>query len=150
MSYFKRSRMRSQPSTRSMCSCRILRALVCSRTWSRDIGRTKRFHLLLLAEARLNIPRLVWESTHVTWIGIDFVIHSTSYESICSVLILKRIFWFFPRVGASDLSTWECRYWSEVRQNHHLGSWGSRAFGSMTTVCRRTHQRLANLAKRDN
>ncbi len=65
--------MRSQPSTRSMRSRRILCALVCANTWSRGIGRTKRYHPMLMAKTRLNIPRLVWESTYVTWIGIDFV-----------------------------------------------------------------------------
>ena len=104
MSYFKWSKMRSQPLTRSLCSHRILRALVCTGTWgSRGIDRTKRYHLLLMAKTRLNIPRLAWESTYVTWIGIDFVIPSTSYKPICLALIPIRIFWFFPRVGSSNL-----------------------------------------------
>ena len=143
MSYFKWYKMRSQPSTRSVRSRRILHALVCTGTWSRGIGRTKRYYLLFMAKTRLNIPRLVWEATYVTWIGIDFVIHSTPYESICSALIPKRIFDSFlelvcPIFPRRNVGT-EVRY---VR-TFTFGSCGSQALRSMTTGRRLTHQRLA-------
>ena len=98
---------------------------------------------LVQAEIQLNIPRLVWESTYVTWIEIDFVnippctslyvLHWFLKESFDS--FLKLMCPIFPRriVG------------TKVRCVRTItsGSCGLRALRSMMTGRCLTHQQLA-------
>jgi len=122
MSYFKYSKIWSQPSTRVVGSRRILHTAVWANTRPRDSAWPRG----ITAETRLDFATIVYESLH-TWSGEELI--STSYELICLYWFLKESYDSFLEFGTT---IWydrlvrpifprrNSRYLSEVRQNYHL------------------------------
>ena len=75
---------------------------------------------LVQAEIQLNIPRLVWESTYVTWIEIDFVNIPPCTSLYVLHWFLKESFDSFLKLMCPIFPRRNSRYLSEVRQNYHL------------------------------
>ena len=106
--------------------------------------KRKKYHLLRMAKTQLNSPRLVGESRYVTWIGIDFIKHSTPYKLIYFALIPKRYLLILSsrwRVRSFHVGMLVLMWGASVTIT--FGSDGSRALRSLTTGRHLTHQRLA-------